>query len=1519
MPVGATLSTEPGRATIGANDAPAVTAPLISVSDPTADESQGSIDFVVSLSAPSAQNVSVTYATVGINAGGSGYDFENTSGTLTFVAGETTKVVKVPLSSYTGLEATEFLQLNLSAAVNATLVENFGLGTIIDNDAPVGTPVIRVADQVVDESAGTVSFVVTLDRPSTGTVKVDVATASGSATSGSDFAALAPQTLTFLAGQTAKTVTVALTNDTTAELAEYFDLTLSNAVGATLSTEPGRATIGANDAPAVTAPLISVSDPTADESQGSIDFVVSLSAPSAQNVSVKYATVGVNAGGSGYDFENTSGTLTFVAGETTKVVKVPLSSYTGLEATEFLQLNLSAAVNATLVENFGLGTIIDNDAPVGTPVIRVADQVVDESAGSVSFVVTLDRPSTGPVKVDVATAAGAATAGTDFTTLATQTLTFLAGETAKTVTVALTNDTAAESAEYFDLKLSNAVGATLTTQAYGRATIGANDAPAVTAPLISVSDPTADESQGSIDFVVSLSAPSAQNVSVTYATVGINAGGSGYDFENTSGTLTFVAGETTKVVKVPLSSYTGLEATEFLQLNLSAAVNATLVENFGLGTIIDNDAPVGTPVIRVADQVVDESAGTVSFVVALDRPSTGTVKVNVATAAGSATAGTDFTTLATQTLTFLAGETGKTVTVAIANDTTAESAEYFDLKLSGAVGGTVVDTNGRVFIAPSDAPAVTAPLISVSDPTADESQGSIDFVVSLSAPSAQNVSVTYATVGINAGGSGYDFENTSGTLTFVAGETTKVVKVPLSSYTGLEATEFLQLNLSAAVNATLVENFGLGTIIDNDATAGAPKLSVSDAIFDESGAFATFVVTLDKPSTGQVKVNAITADATAVAGSDYGSSGTQTLVFLAGEMAKTVTVAVTNDSLAEGAEFFDLVLSGAVGATIDDVRGHAYLPGSDAPNAATPSISATSVAAQEGSNFLQFQVNLSAPSSQLVKVNYATAGVTAAGSGYDFENASGTLSFAPGQTVLTLTVPIGDDATIEGNETFKLTLSGAVGGTIASPTVVATIIDNDGAPGAQLTNDGTPNADILVGRAGSNVVVGGSGNDVLDGVSGVAMTGGAGDDLYIVESTTDSLSEAASAGTDTVVSYLSTYTLGANVENLLLGSGGGKGIGNSLANTITGNSGANTLDGSTGADQLRGLAGNDIYFVDNLGDTVLEVTGGGTDTVNASLSWTLATGVEKLILTGSAALNGTGNTLANTLTGNSAVNQLTGGAGNDIYVVQNVGDTTIEVAGGGTDTVQSSISWSLASEVENLTLTGSAAISGNGNALANTLVGNTGANVLDGGAGNDTLTGGADSDVLAGGTGADVFVFTSKIGVDTSLRLQRTGRHLQVQQGHSAGGRCGHGGRRRTRARGAGRLLDRGRTGGVHDQHRRGHHHRQRRSTDRLGHLGLCHRREDAVRGGQRRADWHLPVPVGGGGFTRERGRTDTAGARQRRCHRVERLHLRHLNRRCSATPAGWRPRLQCASSSQRTRASSLRLRRSAWSSTWPC
>jgi Ca2+-binding RTX toxin-like protein len=155
--------------------------------------------------------------------------------------------------------------------------------------------------------------------------------------------------------------------------------------------------------------------------------------------------------------------------------------------------------------------------------------------------------------------------------------------------------------------------------------------------------------------------------------------------------------------------------------------------------------------------------------------------------------------------------------------------------------------------------------------------------------------------------------------------------------------------------------------------------------------------------------------------------------------------------------------------------------------------------------------------------------------------------------------------------------------------------------------------------------------------------------------------------------------------------------------------------------------------------------------------------VENLTLTGTNAINGTGNALNNVLTGNSAANVLTGGAGNDTYVVGK-GDTTIERAGGGTDTVQSAVAWTLAGQVENLTLTGTAAVNGTGNTLNNALTGNSGANTLNGGAGNDTLEGKGGADVLIGGTGNDAYLMGRGYGADTVQENDTTVGNTDVAQ-----------------------------------------------------------------------------------------------------------------------------------------------------------
>ncbi|MBN8779576.1 Ig-like domain-containing protein [Thiobacillus sp.] len=288
---------------------------------------------------------------------------------------------------------------------------------------------------------------------------------------------------------------------------------------------------------------------------------------------------------------------------------------------------------------------------------------------------------------------------------------------------------------------------------------------------------------------------------------------------------------------------------------------------------------------------------------------------------------------------------------------------------------------------------------------------------------------------------------------------------------------------------------------------------------------------------------------------------------------------------------------------------------------------------------------------------------------------------------------------------------------------------------------GEAGSDALFGGTGDDELLGMDGNDRLDGGAGVDlldggagdddMYGGAGNDTYVVDSASDTVTERADEGTDTVKSAVQ-YTLGNNLENLtLVGSASINGTGNTLNNILLGNDAANILDGGAGADTMQGGLGNDVYMVDNAGDVVIEAAQAGTDDVYSSVTYTLASGVENLHLTGTAAINGTGNELDNFIAGNSAANTLAGGQGNDVYWIAG-GDSVVENLNEGIDAVNSEVSYVLADNLENLYLWGSAAISGTGNALNNILSSylNTASNALAGGAGNDTYYVGAGDTVV---------------------------------------------------------------------------------------------------------------------------------------------------------------------------------------------
>ncbi|MEI5682321.1 MULTISPECIES: M10 family metallopeptidase C-terminal domain-containing protein [unclassified Mesorhizobium] len=299
-----------------------------------------------------------------------------------------------------------------------------------------------------------------------------------------------------------------------------------------------------------------------------------------------------------------------------------------------------------------------------------------------------------------------------------------------------------------------------------------------------------------------------------------------------------------------------------------------------------------------------------------------------------------------------------------------------------------------------------------------------------------------------------------------------------------------------------------------------------------------------------------------------------------------------------------------------------------------------------------------------------------------------------------------------------------------------------------ITQDANGNAVIKLGFGGSYEWI------TLNGVSKAALNAS-----HFIFNTN------AAALTVNGTSIYDDVLFGGNGGDTLNGYSGDDNLNGGAGNDILyGMEGHDTLNGGSGNDRMQGGTGNDIYYVSAAGDQTIEAANEGTDTVRSYISWALGANIERLELLGTENLNANGNTLNNTIYGNAGNNTIdgglgndymAGGAGNDRYVVSAVGDQVVELAGQGTDTVLAYVNLSLGANVERLEMRGTANLSGNGNSLANTLVGNSGNNVLrggdgndtvSGGAGNDTLVGGNGSDSLTGGAGADTFVFDARLG-----------------------------------------------------------------------------------------------------------------------------------------------------------------------------
>ena len=1032
--VNASVVDAEGEGTI-TNDDPQ---PAISVNSVSIDENQGNptqLSFTITLDRASSSIVTVDYATANDTAE-AGTDYTATSGTLTFAAGEISKLVQITVHGDQTTESNETVFLNLSNANNATIQVAQGVGTIVNDDP---NPLITMDDVSMNEgNSGTsaVSMQVHLNHDSAFDVTVDYATSNGTATAGIDYVATSG-TLTFAPGETVKTIQITLNGDSGYENNETFYVHLSNAFGVTVDDAVGMATILNDDA----APTVTLSmDCNTIAEDGVATLTATLSATSIYDVTVQLNFEGTAL--RGIDYAAIGDSVIISAGNLTGTKTLTAIEDTLDEEDETIIVEIVLVSNAT--ENGSQQvtlTLTDNDAP---PTLSVDNpSVVEGNSGTatLAYTVTLSAVSGKTVTVDYATGSGTTTAGADYTSTS-GTLTFAPGETTKTVSISVIGETTYENDETILCTLSNATHATV-SDAEGVGTITNDDSlPSVVVNDVQQVEGSTGTSQ--LSFQVTLDHDSAFAITVDYTTANGTAI-AGSDYVAVGGTLTFAPGETAKIVQITLNGDTGYENDETLYVNISNPFNANIGDAQGIVTILNDDFIPTVTLSLNQNTIAEDGAATATTTLSATSIQEVTIQLNFS---GTAIGGIDYAPSAS-TITIPAGSLSGTITLTAIDDALDEEDETIIVDIASVTNGTE-DGSQQVTLTLTDNDA--PPTLSIDDPSVVEGNSgtvTLTFTVTLSAVSGKTVTVDYATANGSAT-AGEDYTSTNGTLTFAPGETTKNVSVSVNGDMTREISETLLLVTSNEVNASVVDAEGEGTITNDDPQ---PAISVNSVSIDENQGNPTqlsFTITLDRASSSIVTVDYATANDTAEAGTDY-TATSGTLTFAAGEISKLVQITVHGDQTTESNETVFLNLSNANNATIQVAQGVGTIVNDD-PN---PLITMDDVSMNEGNSgtsAVSMQVHLNHDSAFDVTVDYATSNGTAT-AGIDYVATSGTLTFAPGETVKTIQITLNGDSGYENNETFYVHLSNAFGVTVDDAVGMATILNDDAAPTVTLSMD----------------------------------------------------------------------------------------------------------------------------------------------------------------------------------------------------------------------------------------------------------------------------------------------------------------------------------------------------------------------------------------------------------------------------------------------------------------------------------
>ncbi|QDU27718.1 Calx-beta domain protein [Anatilimnocola aggregata] len=1031
--------------------------PTLSINDVTLSEgSDGTFTnytFNVTLSEAATAAVDVQIDTVGGTAT-SGTDFDAiTAQVLTFAIGETAKTVTVKVAADTGHEPDESFQVKLSAPVNATIADDTGTGTILNDDTVTAS--ITKTLSLAEGNTGTTAaeFTVTLDKASSADVVIPWSFTHGT-TSVSDFDSLVTTgNVTILAGQTsAKIPAFLVTGDLRVELDETFSVTLGAPVtaGVVLSADQvGTGTIENEDSAeiVITAP---VAAPEGSTGNTNPEFTVTLSAPVDVDVSFNYQTQDGTAKTSGNDYVPVNGTLTFLAGNTT-AQKIPVSVVSDgtVELDEQFSVlldSLSAAGYDVTLKTATANATITNDDSATITLIPLSQVEGDAGTTNMVFEAVLSNPVDVDVTVEFNTTDGTAKLANNDYIETKGTLTFLAGGSLKqTIIVPIVGDTDVETDENFTVTLSNvaASGRDVTAGAAVNGTILDDDD---TTPTISIDDVSISEDDSGetlLTFTVSLSAKSASPVDLKWSTQdGTASDASDYTAVSLQ-TLTIPADTLSQTITVKVQGDKLVEKDETLKVILSDITGAKSGDLEGVGTITNDDFAVASITESVIHSEGNAATTDYDFTVSLDQAASFDVVIPWSFNHTTTNAADFDGTLTTSgKVTILAGEkSAKIPSFKVVGDLSLEANETFTVGLGtpeqDEVSASVTEKTGTGTIT-NDDDAVVSITSQVKLNEGNSGTTDFDFAVSLDVVAGIDVVVPWSFTHTSTDAADFDGTlTTSGKVTIPAG-TKSVTISPTFKVVGDKTVELEEKFLvtlgtpeTAGASLSVTEQVGEGTIQNDDGIA-VIVASITPTVSQSEGDAGTtnyeFTVSIDQVSATDVVIpwtftHVDTEDSDFSAG--FTKSGKVTI--LAGQTsAKIPAFTVLGDATLEGDESFTVTLeapeTSGVTLSSDDV-GTGEVLNDDAVEVSIES-KVTQNEASTGTTSYEFLVSLD----QAAEVDVVVPWTFAHGTTDDDDFSpglitSGKVTILAGQTSAKISAfSVIGDTTLETDESFTVTL-----------------------------------------------------------------------------------------------------------------------------------------------------------------------------------------------------------------------------------------------------------------------------------------------------------------------------------------------------------------------------------------------------------------------------------------------------------------------------------------------------------------